>query len=506
MTRQDFVSIARSVAAECARLRIAPALLAIVAVKVLILLFDASPRFFLWDSVTYLQGAIGGPLPRDRSFLYSLLIGGVAVPTHSLGALVLAQTLAGAVSAMLVFFILRLFFAVRFGFALSAALLVAIEPGQLFYERMVMAEAFGGMLWLAFVTLVLAFLRDGRTFWLPIIALAGILSISFRLNGTAIILIVSCALPLLRAAFTGTIAATLASPHGRRQLAVQLALATVCTLAVHAAYRQVVAEVAHTKPGYIGTEGLFMLGFVAPAVERKDFADTGCSTDVLGKIQRPLRDSRTREYQLWGDAGLWAAMQHDCPQPEAAADLVAHRASHRILGWVLPMALATVGQYFDDAESTWRMNSDLGRKGMLPLELINIASKFFLLDVKPIAFTDTLTSIWFEHSRWWLTGCFLLAPLFAGALVFLTRRDRDAAYARLLALVMTGLFLTQFLLSPVIAFRYLHPFPPLMIVCTAVMLARWQERRSVARREATIAKADAAPAIVPPIARESQSA
>ena len=147
-----------------------------------------------------------------------------------------------------------------------------------------------------------------------------------------------------------------------------------------------------------------------------------------------------------------------------------------------------------------------GRKGVLPLELINIASKFFLLDVKPIAFTDTLTSIWFEHSRWWLTGCFLLAPLFAGALVFLTRRDRDAAYARLLALVMTGLFLTQFLLSPVIAFRYLHPFPPLMIVCTAVMLARWQERRSVARREATIAKADAAPAIVPPIARESQSA
>jgi hypothetical protein len=506
MTRQDLVSIVRNVAAECVRLRIVPALLAIVAVKVLILVADANPRFFLWDSVTYLQGAIGGPLPRDRSFLYSLLIGSVAAPVHSLGALVLAQTLAGAASALLVYFILRFFFALRFGLALAAALLLAIEPSQLFYERMVMAEAFGGVLWLGFVTLLLAYLRDGRALWLPLVACAGILSVSFRLNGTAIILIVSCALPLLRAAFTKTFATMLASRPARRQLALHLALAVGCTLAVHSGYRQIVAEVAHTKPGYIGTEGLFMLGFVAPAVERKDFADTGCSTDLLSKIQRPLRDSRTREYQLWGEAGLWAAMQHDCPQPEAAADLVAHRASHRILGWVLPMAFNTVGQYFDDAESTWRMNSDLGRKGILPLELINIASKFFLLDVRPIAFTDTLTSVWFEHSRWWMTACFLLAPLFAGALLLVTRRDRDATYARMLALVMIGSFLSQFLLSPVIAFRYLHPFPPLMILSAAVLAARWHSQRSAAPRSAAVAPVDPATVITQPIARESQSA
>jgi hypothetical protein len=309
--------------------------------------------------------------------------------------------------------------------------------------------------------------RDGRTFWLPLVAFAGILAVSFRLNGTAVVLLVSACLPLLRAAFQpGALRTTNLS-----QLALQLGLAIACTLVAHAGYRHIVAQVAHTNPGYIGTEGLFMLGFVAPAVEQKDFRDTDCSADVLTKLGRPLQDSRTREYQLWGEGGLWAAMQRDCPQPEAAADIVAHRASGRMFGKAVPMAFTTAAQYFDDTEATWRMNSDLGRKGMLPLELIDITSKHFSFDVRGVAFTDTLTSVWFEHSRWWLTGCFLLAPIFAGALLWRLRRDADAAQVRLLALILFGSFCTQFLLSPVIVFRYLHPFPPLVILCAATMLA-----------------------------------
>jgi hypothetical protein len=475
MNRQNISPFRRLVAAG-ARLQLVPALLAIVAVKALILALDANPRFFLWDSVTYLQGAVGGPLPRDRSFLYSLLIEAVAVPTHSLFALVIAQTLAGAIGALLIYVILRKFFDVRFGFALAAALLFAVGPSQLFYERMVMAEAFGGMIWLAFVTLALAFLRDGRTFWLPAVAFVGILAVSFRLNGTAVIVIVSSLLPLLRAWFKRS-----GSTIDLRKLALQLGVAIACTLVAHVGYRHIVADVAHTTPGYIGTEGLFMLGFVAPAIEAKDFRDTGCDADVLSRLSRPLHDPRTREYQLWGERGLWAVMQSKCPQPEAAADIVAQRAWGRIPASVLPMAFATAAQYFDDSEATWRMNSDLGRKGMLPLELIDISSKYFAFDVRSIAFTNTLTSVWFEHSRWWLTGCFLLAPFMAVALLWRMRRDADAGEARLLALMLIGLFLSQFLFSPVIVFRYLHPFPPMMILCAATILAR---RFLVARERA----------------------
>jgi hypothetical protein len=466
MNRQKLFSF-RDLVAAGGRLQMLPALLAIVAVKALVLVLDANPRFFLWDSVTYLQGAIGGPLPRDRSFLYSLLIEAIAVPTRSMLALVIAQTLAGAISALLIYLILRKFLNVRFGLALATALLFAAGPSQLFYERMVMAEAFGGMIWLGFVALALAYMRDGRTFWLPVVALVGILAVSFRLNGTAVIVIVSSLLPLLRVWFMRS-----GPPIDLRRFALQLGVAIACTLVAHVCYRHIVADVAHTKPGYIGTEGLFMLGFVAPAIEQKDFRDTGCDADVLTGLGRSLHDPRTREYQLWGDHGLWAAMQHRCPQPEAAAEIVAQRAWARIPAKVLPMAFATTAQYFDDSEATWRMNSDLGRKGMLPLELIDITSKYFGFDVSAIAFTDTLTSVWFEHSRWWLTGCFLLAPFLAVALLWRMRRDADAAAARLLALMLIGLFLSQFLLSPVIVFRYLHPFPPMMILCATTILAR----------------------------------
>jgi len=477
MNRQRLFSVGRLIAAA-ERVQLLPALLAIAAVKALLLMADANPRFFLWDSVTYLQGAIGGPLPRDRSFLYSLVIQAVAVPSHSLPLLVAVQTFAGVVSALLLYLILRIFFNVRFGVALAAGLLCAVCPSQLFYEHMVMAEAFGGMILLGFVALALAYMRDGRAFWLPLVAIAGILAVSFRLNGTAIILLVSSCLPLLSLLF---LQGGARGPRVR-QLASHLALALACTLVVHAGYRQIVAHVAHAKPGYIGTEGLFLLGFVAPVVEQKDFRGTGCSGDVLTNLKRPLQDPRTREYQLWGEGGLWAAMQSDCPQPESAADTVAQRASGRVLGKVLPMALITVAQYFDDTEATWRMNSDLGRKGVLPLELIDITTRFFSFDVRSIAFTDTLTSVWFEHSRWWLVACFLLAPLIALTLLWRMRRDADAAPARLLALILCGMFCTQFLLSPVIVFRYLHPFPPLVIMCVATLLARRYLPRSAENR------------------------
>src|SRR6185312_8413162 len=113
------------------------AILAIGAVKLLLLLLDPNPRFFLWDSVTYLQGALGGALPRDRSFLYSFLIHAFAVPTHSLHALVIAQTIAGATTALLVYAILRNCLDRPHRIALLGALLIAVAPSQLFYEHMV---------------------------------------------------------------------------------------------------------------------------------------------------------------------------------------------------------------------------------------------------------------------------------------------------------------------------------------------------------------------------------
>lgn len=450
------------------------ALGAIVALKLALLLLDSMPRFFLWDSVTYLQGALGGPLPRDRSFLYSFLIRLFAVSTHSLYALVIAQTAAGATSAWLVYAMLRRSLEASHRAALIAALLVALAPSQLFYEHMLMAEAFGGLLWIGFLFAVLEYMRDGRMRWLLAVVLLGILTISFRLNGTAVIVLTGLLLPLLRALWTRKLAADERPGPHRAALAGQFALALLATFALHIGYRHIVAEVAHTPPGYIGTEGLFLLGYVAPAVRADDFRGTGCRDDVLQDVKADIHDPHNRERQLWGDNGLWHAMQQACPQAEAAATTVAHRAFHRIGPYVLPMAFSTEAQYLDDAEATWRMDSDLGRKGMLPLELIEPVKRVFGMNIDANAFTDSLTLLAFKHSRWPLTALFFACPLLGIALLLQAGRLRQAPGARVLGLIMLGMFVCQFLLSPIISFRYLHPFPPLDVLALAALFGARQ--------------------------------
>ncbi len=452
---------------------VAPVVFAIIAVKTLILMVDPNPKFFLWDSVTYLQGGLDGTLPRDRSFLYSLLIGAIAVPAHSLHALVIAQSVVGATSAFLVFVILRQLLDIDYGIAFIAAMLVAVDPSQLFYERMVMAETLGSATWLTFIALALSYCRDGRAFWLPLTALAGILAVAFRLNGAITIVIVGALLPMWRMMFQSKRTATDGLPTKRyATLALHLLLSLASTGIVHFGYRNLIHVIDHTPPGYIGTQGLFDLGFAAPMVEAVDFDGTGCDPDILQHFSLPLHDSTNREGQLWREDGLWSAMQRECPEPETAAGVVAHRALSKHPWQIVPMAFTTAAQYFDSAEAHWRMESDLGHKGTMPAEIVNPARERFFLEAGPIPWTDTLTSVAFQNSRWWLTVCFFLLLPMSVWLLIRQRYNKTKIAMRGLALIGLCLFLTQFFFSPIICFRYLHPFPALAIMMVAAIFSR----------------------------------
>ncbi len=129
--------------------------------------------------------------------------------------------------------------------------------------------------------------------------------------------------------------------------------------------------------------------------------------------------------------------------------------------------------------------------------------KYFYLDVGSIAFSDTLSSVWFERSRWWLTGCFFLAPLMAGLLYVTAPRGRRGMACKMLASILFGLFLCQFLLQPIVSFRYLHPFPPLMFMGAVVLafarvLPAWRAaRRRFAAQSRPYGELPAQPAVAP---------
>jgi hypothetical protein len=394
----------------------------VVFVKAAMLVADPDPRFFMGDSAAYVKSAVDGWIPRDRSFAYGGLIWLTAVLPRTLHGLVLAQTAAGVASALLVFLIARQLLGAAFPLAAAASVLVALEPAQLFYERMVMTETFAGTNWLAFVACALVYARTGALAWLVGAVLLGIAGAMLRQNAILAAVVVPLALPFLRRAFAG------AERIPWRTTLVHVLVVAVSTAALHGAYRQLVGRLTHSPPGYIGQAGVAELGFVAPLVRPEHFAGTGCAPGLLARVKWRLADPNLREAQLWSPGGLWDVMQSACPDPEAAARVVAGRAlTSRPLA-LLPMAAAVLARHFDDAAARWRMDSDLGRYPLYP-DFVVVLKRSFGLDAAGFPFRDTATSRWFDASRWWLTWTYLATPLLVAALAWAARRRRDVALA-----------------------------------------------------------------------------
>jgi hypothetical protein len=109
---------------------------------------------------------------------------------------------------------------------------------------------------------------------------------------------------------------------------------------------------------------------------------------------------------------------------------------------------------------------------MMPLELIEPAREYFDLEVAPMAWQPSLTEWLFKHSRAWLPACLFALPLLAAFAAFGIPRERRKPAVLGLALVAGWIFFSQLFFSHIISFRYLHPFPPLVLMLGAVLGAR----------------------------------
>jgi Dolichyl-phosphate-mannose-protein mannosyltransferase len=199
---------------------------ACVALKIALILLDDNARLFLGDSGTYLWSAVSLQMPTDRSYTYPLFIRAVALPFASITPLLWAQTLCGVATAVMIAWLLRRVFAVRRCVALIAALLVTLDPMQLFYERMVMTESLSTCVLVASLCVAVAYVRSGRVGWLAACILLGVISASLRVG----LVPLACCLG---------IAAVLArwDASRRAQVARHLMIAMILTFAMHDAYR-----------------------------------------------------------------------------------------------------------------------------------------------------------------------------------------------------------------------------------------------------------------------------
>jgi hypothetical protein len=452
-------------------------LLAALVPKALMILVDPQLRLFLGDSSSYLYAAhADGWLPPDRSFVYPFLIKWLVPPGTSLAALLYWQTLAGIGVAMLLGWLLQRRLGLPRTLVIAAVCLFALEPAQLFYERMVLAETFGLLAFAGFFAAAAAYLARGHVLWLPLLAVLGLAAVSLRMNYLPVVIVVSLALPLL--AWMDP-----CRPREWRALGAHCVVAALCFWSVHGAYQQQVAALFGAPPGYIGHAGFMRMGLVAPLIKPQHFVRAGLPADFAQGLAFDLADPRTRPSQLWSHGGLADAIAQRGLDVDATCRKLADYALRDDPLGLLRLGIGTLGGYFDPHSAGVRLTKDLGRDPMpYPTGVVANVRDTWHYDIAD-AQRWTPVSRAFAVGADWLVAClFLLLPL---SLVNVVVHWRDPRRAQIVlgAAFGVGLVATQVLFSNIASYRYLHALP-LFVLVNALPLGvtfyrRWSDGAAV---------------------------
>jgi hypothetical protein len=442
---------------------------ALVAIKAFLLAIDSTIRVYLGDSAAYLYGARDdGRLPDDRSFTYSFLIRALVRPFEQLSALVLWQSLAGVLVALILWRVLERHFALPRRWAITAACVLAIEPAQLFYERMVLAETFGVLAFVMFFAAGAAYLSSRRGWWLPVAAVLGLVAVTLRLNYLPVVLVICLALPLLP--LLGLARAPL------RSTCAHAVLAIVAVAAVHNGYRYWVAYLFETPPAYLGRAGFMQLGLLMPLVKPQHLARVGLPPDFESQLQFPIADPDARMRHLWSPGGFVPELRQRHLDVEHIARQLSRLAVADDPIGLVRLGWHTLGDYFREDQIASALDNDLGR---LPIhsDFIWSLREHWHYHADDLAGKVTVVSRYFELGTWWLVACLLILMPVAVLNVGAHWNTDDRLQALLAGLFGVGLVLTHLLFVPVAFYRYMHPLPFFVFVNALPLAAAVRRRR-----------------------------
>lgn len=460
----DLARFAPSGGHPSARRELGLALALVLFVKLAWLVADHTLRLYMGDSMVYLQTAAWLSGAAGRSYLYGAILHFTAFPLASPVAIIVLHALWSSASCLGLHVFLRHGLGVPWTYAASAAVLLALEPAQLFMERMVMAETAGLLALIATFLAYAHYLQQGRLRWYLAGCLAGLAAGNFRTS----LLPVAIGLGLVAPALFLTLRRGIALNVGARLRHGAIAL---CMLALsHVAYTQAYGLAMKTEPGYLALTGMMRIGLVAPLIQPHHFEGTGVSGEMLDQVKLPLDDHWQRGNHIWSEKGLWRVLERNASDPEAVARVITRRAMLEHPVELLRINIATMGGYLDERKRYWRMQDDVGT---VPPDAHarEVILEWMSWDVAGIDATDTPARAYFATSSAWLIAClFLLAPLALATFAVGWRRERRDLYA-LLSLASLGLVASHLLFSHIVSFRYLHPLPWFVLANAAAVAA-----------------------------------
>lgn len=443
---------------------------AALAVKLVWLLADATLRLYMGDSMVFMQAGAWFSGVGARSYPYGWALHWLAFPFMSPWAILLWQALWGVLTASALFGFLRHALGLSFAFSLVPALLLAGEPAQVFMERMVMAESFGLLAFVATLLLLSTYLARGNWWWYLMACGMGLLAGALRTNVLPVVMGLGVVVPLLR------LMATNAWMRPSRA-AMQFLLPVAMLVGSHATYTLAYGRAAGQPPGYLASTGMMRIGLVAPLVRPEHFEGTGVSGDILKQVRLPLADHWQRGHHIWAEDGLWRQIERQSPNPEMVARTVTRRAMLSDPVGLLSINLDTLGGYFDDDKVYWRMLDD---KGVIaPSERdLQLVKEWLHWDARGVDARETPARLYFAASPAWLTTCLLALVPLALVAAALSWGARNRAQVLLLAFASWGLVASHLLFAHIVSFRYLHAFPWFVMANVSVIawftVRRWR--------------------------------
>jgi hypothetical protein len=360
-----------------------------------------------------------------------------------------------------------------------AAILVALEPQQLLYERFVLTESFSTAVFAAFVLLSLGYIRRKSLRTLLALQAVGVVLVAFRVTFVPVILTVSVVAPALAFVMDEKGNAKLPRLDFRR-MGIHLLISVVLFLGFHEAYKRWNGSLSNLPPAYSYADGFFLLSNVAPLVKAGD-----TDNPIIAKIvSEPLvfaRDTskwNVRNAEMFNDEGLVPRIQrafHEDYQANAECKRIARNA---ILRDPLGFAGLAMESYFKFFDRKYMANILQYESATSPLSAdeLNLLGRYHL-NATELASHDTVTRKY--HLASWPYYILLLhTPLVLLAAVIVVKPGSRKLLLFLLLIGTVQVVIVQVLgvePSP----RHNHAVAVLLVIGVGVLIERFLRKSPV---------------------------
>ena len=444
----------------------------VLAIKLLLLWLDPTPKLFLGDSWSYIRTALTGWIPGDRSYFYGYLLRCLAVWPQSFTPLLVVQALASAVTAIVFALICSRFFRISNRMSFLFGLICALDPCQLVWERYVMTETFSLFVYVLVLYWSLLYLRDRRIWQLAVVQALSVVLIGFRMSYLLVVLACALLLPLIAFALIPTQAVRNQwGPRRRSPLTTRfthVVASVTIMLLMHGAYKQAYGKLRKRESAYLHDAGVQLVSMWAPAIEPGDATDPRFRELIADGDEFKLKDLQLRNAQRFGKGFLidrWRQIESKRKKSDRIAKETAMNALRRRPLQIVGLAMKTYMGYWGIASIQSYARDDLGYGELSDDHLKMLAEKFRFITVKLL---PVQPFSWLQ--RYFLGGwpyyfIVVVSPLTCGLAIWVSRQR---AFAFLLFIHASILMVVITALSGQASIRYLQPLSLLTLLSIAI--------------------------------------